>query len=255
MEWGTLVTATLQLYRQAAVDTWQRIQRNWWVSLLPLLYGVLLLFAIQLVLPLGMPGGFILGLISAMCTSSYLYFVAGTVNGQRMFPSDLMESWRPYLGPVITILFFLFIVQMLLRFALPPVAASRDILFIIQLVLMVILNPIPEIIYLGRSEGLGMLQESVEFLRESGLEWFLPLVLLTLFSIILPVPFLVSPFQVGQLSLPPLSAAGLLGSLTGLVQGILSAVFLFVLMVFRGLLFRSLASGTRRQRIFRARLS
>jgi hypothetical protein len=255
MDWGTLISSTIQMYRQAAVETWQKISRNWWVGFLPLLYGVILFFTASFVFRLGIIGGFIFGLISAMCTSSYLYFLAGVVNGQRMIPSELLESWRPYLSPVITILFFLFLVRLTLSFALPPVEASQDVAFIVTLILLVILNPIPEVIYLGRSDGLGMLQESVDFLRENWLEWFLPLVLLTILSLGFPLPF-VSPLQVGQLGFPFMSAAGILsGSIESLFWNVLGMLLLFALMVFRGLLFRALFGSSRRQRIFRSRYS
>jgi hypothetical protein len=253
MDWSSLLSATVQMYRQAAAETWQRIARNWWVGLLPLLYGVILLFTGSFAFQLGMIGGFIFGLVSAMCTSSYLFFLAGVVNGQRMIPSELGESWRPYLSPVITILFFLFLVRMALSVTLPPVEASQDVAFIVTLILLVILNPIPEVIYLGRSDGFGLLQESVDFLRENWVEWFLPLVFLTILSLGFPLPFF-SPLQVGQLGFPFMSATGLLaGSLEGIVWNILGVFLLFALMVFRGLLFRTLFGSSRRQRLFRSR--
>ena len=126
MDWGTLISATTQMYRQAATETWQKISRNWWVGFLPLLYGVILFFTASFVFRLGMVGGFIFGLVSAMCTSSYLYFLAGVVNGQRMVPSELLESWRPYLSPVITVLFFLFLVRLTLQRATEVVVARRE---------------------------------------------------------------------------------------------------------------------------------
>ena len=36
MDWGTLISTTTQMYRQAATETWQKISRNWWVGFLPL---------------------------------------------------------------------------------------------------------------------------------------------------------------------------------------------------------------------------
>ena len=255
MDWGTLISATTQMYRQAATETWQKISRNWWVGFLPLLYGVILFFTASFVFRLGMVGGFIFGLVSAMCTSSYLYFLAGVVNGQRMVPSELLESWRPYLSPVITVLFFLFLVRLTLQLALPPVESSQVVAFVVTLILLIILNPIPEIIYLGRSDGLAMLQESVDFLRENWLEWFLPLVLLTILSLEFPLPF-VSPFQTGQLGFPFMNAISLLsGSIENIFWSVLGVILLFALMVFRGLLFRSLFGSSRRQRIYRSRFS
>jgi len=250
MDWGGLLSATIQMYRQAAMETWQRLQRNWWVGVLPFLYGGILFFAALFVFSLGMVGGFIFGFISAMCSSSYLYFIAGIVNGQRMRPSELGESWRPYLSPVITVLFFFFLVQLILS----SINTPQGTVVLVTLILLVILNPIPEIVYLGRSDGFGMLQESFDFLRENWLEWFLPLILLTVLSFAFPVP-LFSPLQVGQLGFSFMSISGLFsGSIENLLWEALGAFLLLLLMVFRGLLFRALFGSSRRQRLFRSRL-
>lgn len=255
MDWGALVTATLRLYQQAAKETWQKVQRGWWVGLLPLLYAFLSFCSVMLVAPLGILGGFILGLVLALCTSSYLYFLAHVVSSNRVRPQDLLDSWRPYLGSVITIMFFLFIVRQLLSLLIPPVPSGQALFTLISLVLLIILNPIPEIIYQGRSEGLTMLQESVDFLRESGIEWFVPLVALAVFSFVFfPLPIFMLPLQIGNLSFPALGIGGpFWASPASLLWAVISAFLLFVLMVFRGVLFRALASGTRRQRVFRSR--
>lgn len=257
MDWGALVTATLRLYREAAGETWQKVQRRWWVGLLPLLYVSLFSLAVRLVAPLGIIGGFLLGLVLALCTSSYLYFLAGVVSSNRLRPRDLLDSWRPYFASVITIMFFLFLVRQLLSFLVPPVPSGQALFTLINLVLLIILNPIPEIIYQGRSEGLSMLQESVEFLRESGIEWFLPLIALAVFSFFFfPLPPFLLPLQIGNLSFPTLGIGGMLWvSPLHAFWTIISAFALFILMVFRGVLFRALASGTRRQRVFRSRFS
>jgi len=258
MNWGALVTATLRLYQQAAKETWERVSRAWWISLLPFLYGPLFFLTAVFVTPLGLIGGFILGLVLALCASSYLYFIAGAVSGSRMSLGDLGESWRPFLGSVITILFFLTIVQYALELLIPPGAAgAQELRTLINLALLILLNPMPEIIYQGRSEGFNMLQESFDFLRDSGIEWFLPLVALALFSAFLfPLPILMMPLQVGRLTFPALAGGGLFPSSPGeLLGAVLSVFILFVLMVFRGLLFHALASSTRRQRVFRSRFS
>src|SRR5262245_7039083 len=258
MNWGALVAATWRLYQQAAKETWEKGSRAWPVGLLPFLYGPVFFLTAVFVAPLGLIGGFILGFVLALCVSSYLYFIAGVVNGNRMSLADLGESWRPYFGSVITILFFLSIVQYALALLVPLGAAGGyELRSVINLALLILLNPMPEIIYQGRSEGLNMLQESFEFLRDSGVEWFLPFVALAVFAtFFLPLPILMMPLQIGRLTFPTLGGGGLFsGPPVSLLAAVLSIFVLFALMVFRGLLFRALASSTRRQRVFRSRFS
>jgi hypothetical protein len=204
-----------------------------------------------------MIGGFILGFVLAMCVSSYLYFIDGVVNGSRVSLADLGESWRPHLSSVINILFFLFLLHYILALLTPPGDETAMLLAsLIELILLVILNPIPEIIYQGRSEGFSMLQESVDFLRSNGIEWFFPFVALAIFSsFFFPMALLEGPLQFGRLTFPTSIGGGPQDSLFGIFWTLLSGFILFALMVFRGLLFRALSGTTRRQRIFRARHS
>ncbi len=257
MDWGVLITSTLRLYQQAAKETWEKGRRSWWVALLPFLYAPLFFLVATFAMRLGFLGGFITGLALAMCVSSYLYFIAGVVNGSRRHPRELIESWRPYFGSVINILFLLFIVQYVLALLTPPGDTTAMLLSsLIELILLIVLNPIPEIIYQGRTEGFSMVQECVDFLRTSGVEWFFPFIALALFSLfILPIPILLGPLQFGRLTFPTTLGGAFSGSFINLLSPILSAFILFALMIFRGLLFRSLANATRRQRLFRSRFS
>lgn len=257
MDWGGLIAATLRIYQQAAQDAWEKGRRSWWISLLPFLYGPVVLLSAMLTAPLGFLGGFISGIVLAMCVSSYLYFIAGVVNGSRMSIRELGESWRPHLSAVINILFLLFLLQYFLALLTPPGDETAMMLAaLIELILLVILNPIPEIIYQGRSEGFAMVQESLDFLRGNGAEWFLPFIVLALLSMLfLPISILAGPLQFGRLTFPATVGNPSAGSALGFLWPILSAFLLFALMVFRGLLFRALANSTRRQRMFRSRLS
>ena len=257
MNWGALISSTLELYRKAAIEAWEKGRRSWWVGLLPFLYGPVFFLCATFTAPLGIIGGLITGFVLAMCVSSYLYYIAGVVNGNRMHLRELWESWRPHFNSVINILFLLFLFRYSLSFLTPPGDETAMFLAsLIELILLIILNPIPEIIYQGRSDGFAMIQESVDFLRASGVEWFLPFIALAIVSaVLLPLPLLEGPLQFGRLTFPTTVGGVSQGSLAGLVWGALSALLLFAIMIFRGLLFRALSGTSRRQRIFRSRVS
>ena len=266
MDWNALVAATLTLYRQAARETVKKLGKGWWVALLPLVYTPLIFLAATFFGRMDFAGGLLVGLVMALCTGSYLYFIDGVVHGQRVQPQELLDSWRPYFGSVISILFFLMLIRLLLSM-LPGGAGSQALYVLVHLILPILLSPVTEVIYQGRTDGLAMLQESVEFLRESGVEWFVPLVgLVVIVSIIgglppmalasslfFPLDILAMPMQIGRSMLLPFSI-GFWNSSAEIIWAAGSSFFLYVVMVFRGLLFRALAAGTRRQRIFRSRL-
>ena len=266
MDWGALTAATLAIYRRTARETVEQFGSGWWVALLPLVYTPLIILAAAFFGRMGFVGGLLVGLVMALCTSSYLYFIDGLVHGQRVQPQDLLDSWRPHFGSVISILFFLMLLRLL--FSMMSDGAGSQALYIVDhLLLPILLSPVPEVIYQGRTDGFAMLQEGCEFLRESGVEWFVPLVGLVVAvaimgglppmalasSLFFPLDILAMPMQLGRSMLLPFGI-GFWNSAAEMIWAAGCSFFLYVVMVFRGLLFRALAGGTRRQRIFRSRL-
>ncbi len=266
MDWNALIAATCRMYQHAAKETVEKLGTGWWVALLPLVYTPLIMLAAAFLGRMGFAGGLMVGLVMALCTGSYLYFIDGIVHGQRVQPQELLDSWRPHFGAVITILFFLMIIRLLFSMLLGE-AGSQAVYVLVHLMLPVLLSPVPEVIYQGRTDGWAMLQESVEFLRESGVEWCLPLVGLVVVvsviggfppmalaaSLFFPLDILALPMQLGRSMLLPFGI-GFWSSSAEMLWAVGCSFFLYVVMVFRGVLFRALAGGTRRQRIFRSRL-
>jgi len=267
MNWNALVTATLNIYQQAAKDTVNEIGGGWWIALLPLVYTPIIFFAASVFGRMGFAGGLLVGLVMALCTSSYLYFIDGVVHGQRLQPRELLDSWRPHFGSVISILFFLFIVRLFLSM-IPGGATSQALYVLVHLFIPILLSPVTEIIYQGRSDGFAMILESVEFLRESGVEWFLPLIAMVLVvsvalvsppitlasSLFFPLDILAMPMQLGRSMLMSFGL-GFWNSTSAIMWAIGSSFLLYAVMIFRGLLFKALAGGSRRQRIFRAKMN
>ena len=266
MDWNALIAATLTIYRNAARETVEKLGKGWWVALLPLVYTPLIVLAATFFGRLGLVGGLLVGLVMVLCTSSYLYFIDGIVHSQRVQPQELLDSWRPHFGSVISILFFLMLIRLLFSM-LPGGAGSQALYVLVHLILPILLSPVTEVIYQGRTDGWAMIQESVEFLRESGVEWFVPLVGLVVIvsilgglppialasSLFFPLDILAMPMQLGRSMLLPFGI-GFWNSAAEIIWAAGCSFFLYVVMVFRGLLFRALAGGTRRQRIFRSRL-
>lgn len=266
MDWSVLIPATLSIYQHAAKETVEKFGKGWWIALLPLVYTPVIFLAASFFGRMGFAGGLLVGLVMALCTGSYLYFIDGIVHGQRVQPQELLDSWRPHFGAVITILFFLAIIRLLFTL-MPGGAGAHAVYVIVHLLLPILLSPVTEIIYQGRTDGFGMIQESFEFLRESGVEWFVPLVgIVAVVSIVgvlppialasslfFPLDILAMPMQLGRSMLLPFGI-GFWNSAAEIVWAVGSSFFLYVVMVFRGLLFKALAGGTRRQRIFRARM-
>jgi hypothetical protein len=234
----TVLQATLWIYLTSLQRAWQGVARNWVVSLAPLAYGFIMAVAGLVAAPLGIVGGFILGLASQACVSSGLHLIKSIIASGKANLDDFLNGFTAYLWDLLTVAFILWIPLRLLAMVLGSVPNGDLIYFMIQAALYVLLNPVPEFIYQTRTSGLDLLSASYNFIVENWLEWLAPNILITLAGFFLlrllsvvvwPLPYFIQWFVIAL-------AFGL---------------FLTYFMTFRGFLFAELHGSTRRSRAYR----
>jgi hypothetical protein len=226
----------LRLYQTCGSKALAAVRKNLWTVLLPMGLWLVLLLAAPLAGAFGILSGLVMSLVLAALLSVYLYFVGELVSFSRVRPSELGLSVRAYLWPIVNLLFVVFIVRLVLSLLLQRVPGSGWIFLALYLAAFVILNPAAEMIYQrGTHGGLETAQQSLRFIRDNWLEWFVPNVLIgaLLFGVASFITALPTP-------------AMLLG-------GFLLAALFHVAMVFRGHLFKALAGTSHRQRMFQYR--
>ncbi len=253
----------VSLYGWVAREALIRAAKAWPVALATIAYALLFEVASRLVAPLGLAGGFILGFIEAGCIASYLYLLSRAVQGSRLTIADLKQSFGAFFWDVIGVLFFLWIAGWVVQFA-EQLAGDHGafVAAAYGLAVAVFLNPVPELIYLGRSRGrtTELLLESGRFVQSHWTEWFVPNILFGLALLALALGRSAFNFETLSQTLP-----GLFSLQTGYALGTSLARFsdLWALplvlalahyaMVFRGLLFQEIAGGNWKVRAFRAR--
>jgi len=203
-----------------------------------LAYSLVLSAAAMIALPLGILGGFLLGLVSQACISSGLYLVKNMIDSGKTDFNDFARGFTVYLWDLITISFILWIPMRLAGMALATIPNGLLIYFCIQIALYILLNPVPELIYQSRTSGLELLGASYNFIVENWIEWLIPNILLA----------------IGGYALLRLFESLLFG-LPAFIQLFLYSfglgLFLTYMMTFRGFLFAELHGTTRRSRIYR----
>ena len=255
-----LVRATLQIYADALREASRVFVRNPWLSLAAPVYSLGLQFLSPLVGGMGFAGGFILGLAIAALVSSFLSLLEAMIVGGRFSTDELGATFGRFLSRVISVLFVLWIIELLLGMI---VETNPELLWLqlaVNLGLFVLCNPVPELIYLGNRDGMALLDEAVSFVRDNAIEWLLPLVV-ALLPLLLASPastlVALSSFGPGSALLVAQSVVGrllpALGPLGGLIGLLLAGALMAWFMLFRGFLFQALRRGGRRQRIFAAR--
>lgn len=232
MSW---LTVTLGMYRAVLRRAALLTSKNWYVASVVFVYAAAMHLASAVAGWLGLLGGVVVSLASAACLGSFLSLIEMVVRTGRVSSEDFVRSAGAYVWDVVGVTFLLWLVFVLVTPVLAPMPQGRGIMLGLQIVLYVLLNAVPELIYLGRCSPVDLVTQSAAFIGENWIEWF-PLTL----------ALAVLVYTVGALPLT--------GGLVWIQVGVVALLVCFA-MVVRGLLFLELHSSSRRGRAFRHRMS
>lgn len=230
------LAATFDIYRRSFARGAALAVRNWQVLLSVFVYAGILFVGGYLAMFVGLLGGFLMSLLISACASSFLYLVEMIVRTNRASWEDFTRSFGVYLWDVVGVTFALWLFWFVLTPILQQVPQGHVAVIAIRLVLLVLLNAVPELIYLGHSGLLDLLARSYQFIANNWIEWFPPnLLLMAGLYGLWTAPFgRELPIQIAQVAV--------------------SALFLYFAMVVRGFLFIELDGSTRRARLFRHKM-
>jgi hypothetical protein len=252
----------LLLFREVTQLAARRALRAWPVALSFFVYAAILLAAAAVLAPLGMIGGLVLGLVVAACWSSYLELASQAVAGTKIRPSwaEFRRTFRVRLWDVVSVMFAFWIISLLLGPALKGPEGER-VSAVFGLAVAFFFNAVPELLYQGHSRSFALLIDSGRFMIAHPVVWLLPnLVFASL--LLLPTGRLAvnRPAELllvfGNTFSSPLGLAGMVAAWPVWTWPLLLFGLHYV-MVFRGILFQKLSSGTdnARMRAFRAKMN
>jgi hypothetical protein len=247
----------LGLYRDTAALACKRALKAWPAAFSLIIYAVILAIAARLVGGLGILGGLLLGLVAAACASGYLYLLLQAVRGLPLRWDDLRRGFGALFGDVISVMFSLWIIGLLVMLLVRGAGDKGPaISAMVGLAMAFFLNPVPELIYLGRSRSFDLLLESARFVLANPLAWFLPN--LAVAVLLLAPTGALAVGHPGELLLvfsAVFSPGGLFRIFAALPLWVLPLLLLLLhfAMVFRGLLFEALSSGSARRRAWQSR--
>jgi hypothetical protein len=257
-----MLVATLKLFRDAAVDTGRSFVASWRSVLWLLAATVVLTVAGGALAPFGFAGGFVLGALHIFIVGWYLAQLRHAVTLRRTLTfADVQGTMGNLFWETMSVAFVFFIAQLFLMAAPPTIQLA------VVLGASLLFNPAPELIYLGRSQSMELLMEAASFMQRQGPEWLLMHLSITggLVGLLAAVgmaaepALLVAMIQVfgpffGFLTAPA-SMLGVAGtSATGLALVAVVFALTHLVMLFRGHLYKRLASTSRRSRAWEQRM-
>ncbi|MDO5037655.1 MAG: hypothetical protein Q4E37_05075 [Tissierellia bacterium] len=240
-----MIEDLLRVYRDAGRKTLETIKTQPLALLLPL--GLHLLFTLVDRLSgslsrTGLLAGFILAIIYALITSLGLSQYDYLIRYQTLNRGNPLDQARAYFTPVYSVYFILMILSILLG-SLPNAFGPLVLLYFI-------FNPLPEVLYISQRYGLDAMKKALEFTKANFLHWLLALGLYILLSTLIlgwPQVFrgLVFSDIVDQmLGFRPYLGGGISQNTRALLAQILTGFY----MVYRGHLYKNLATSSRRKR-------
>ena len=244
-----------RIYGRAAAEGARQAVRAWPLAVALPAYLGLVIAVLSLALAMGRLGFIAILIGTAAIGSSYLHLLALAVAGRRIGGSDIKESFGARFWDVVSVMFAFWIINLLVGLLLSGNPKGPLIAVLVGLATTVFFNPVPELLYQSTARSFGLLAEAARFISARGLEWLFPNLLLAV-VLLLPTGILRAGMPMGE---RVLSLTGLF-SVGGLLQVAFAVPLIFVpllvifvhwAMIFRGLLFRALTTGSGRQQAVR----
>ena len=257
-EGGVTSAAMFALYLNVAVTAARHSVRAWPAALSLVVYAVVFLAASILLRPLGVVGGFVLALVVAACWSSYLELISQAVAGShiRLRWDEFKRSFGARFWDVISVMFAFFIIGYLIGQLTAPLADGPKgpaLSAILAIATAFFFNAVPELLYQGHSRSFTLLLDSGRFMLAHPVVWLLPNLIFA--AVVLAAGGGLHAYQPAELLITFgttfSSPMGVIRLLMGLPRWALPiALFgLHYVMIFRGLLFAALISGSGNARL------
>lgn len=236
---------------KSALDkTIKSIRKNWMIILTGFVYTAINLviynlFGILFRGPISILSGIASALITSSLISNYLYLLYNIVSYNRMTMDNFKDGFTHYVRKIYGVLFVAYIGRLLLSFVIPvlgPIGVSLGIL--LPLILGFALNALPETVYLKGYDAWESIVYSLEFLKENWINWLLP-------NLILygSVYVLIGKFLLGNVFNTHINFNPSANPMYILIYIVAQGIFSFM-MIYRGHLYRTLSTSTRRKRTF-----
>ncbi len=229
--------------------TIKSISKNWIIIFTGIIYTILNIAIFSLV-GIFMTGflsilsGIVVAIVTAAFISNYLYLLFNIINYDRINIQIFKDGFKAFLWKIYGVLFIAYLGNYLLAIVSNMLGSLSFIInIVIYLGIVILLNPLPETIYLKAYSSWESVQSSFEFMQENWLVWLLPNVILFGLLYIVTGNIMTNLFTTHLSFNMILSIRNIILYLMG--QGLFSFA-----MIYRGHLFKMLSGSTRRKRMF-----
>jgi len=241
-----LIQDIIQTNKSIVTKSSKLAAQNWKIFLVGIAYLFVMPIMGIVVSYAGILGGILISIFQSAIVSNYLYLIENIINYGRFTIEDFKSGFTVYLWKTYSIFIFFYLVGWGKNLFLDPLLSSMGMMgmylqIIIVIAVFIMLNTIPEVIYQKHHERLDLITYSFDFIRENFLEWFIPNGLIFAVAYIVHISTSKIIFLIG---------VGTSFILSNIVRAIIYQLILSYAMIYRGQLFKTLSTSTRRKRMF-----
>lgn len=244
-----IINDFLLINKQTMKKTLKSLKNNWIIIFSGMAYIMLSTIVSMIVYTvfrgvLGLIGGIIIAVFSASLISNYLYLLYNVINYDRLGLQDFKDGFGYFLRKVYVVFFYGWIGSILLSVFYRMLGSNAHILsMIVNVSILILLNPLPESIYLKERDPMGSITYAAEFMKENWANWLIPNLF---FHGIL---FYLTGNIISNLFSTHISM-GFGIDVISIVKYLIAQVLFSFIMIYRGHLFKLLSTSTRRKRMY-----
>ena len=231
------------------MKTLESFKKNWIIIFTGIVYTILniVIYSVigsLLTGPLYILSGIIAAIVTSAMISNYLYLLFNIINYNRVTLQDFKKGFTYFLRKIYGIIFIGYVASLLLDFVSGILGSMAPILFILlYLSMLVILNPLPETVYLKYHSAWESIVETMDFMKENWLNWGIPNIIFSLLLYLSTGRILFELFNINI-------SFGFIFEIKDLAIYLIGQVIFSVMMIYRGYLYKLLSGSTRRKRMF-----
>ncbi|NLY44689.1 MAG: hypothetical protein GX053_01660 [Tissierella sp.] len=235
--------------KEAGKKTIESFKKNWIIIFTGFVY-TLLNIAIYGLLgtllsgPLFILSGIIAALVSAAMVSNYLYLLFNIINYNRVTIQDFKNGFTYFLRKIYIVIFIGYIATRLLGLVSGAFGSISAILIpLLYISALVILNPLPETIYLKYYDSWESIMETADFMKDNWLNWAIPNIIFSILLYVFTGNTLLNIFNTHI-------SFNFIFNINGLGMYLVGQIIFSIMMIYRGHLYKLLSGSTRRKRMF-----